>query len=116
MALKHKDLISKLTLEEKVSLLSGKDFWQTMNLPSIDLPSMFFSDGPTGLRKQASEADNLGLNPSIPATCFPSSATTANTWNIEMAHLMGKTIGEEAATNDVSVLLAPALNMKRNPL
>ena len=116
MALKHKDLISKLSLEEKVALLSGKDFWQTMDLPSIDLPSMFFSDGPTGLRKQASEADNLGLNPSIPATCFPSSATTANTWNVEMAHLMGKTIGEEAATNDVSVLLAPALNMKRNPL
>ena len=64
MALKHQDLISKLTLEEKVALLSGKDFWQTMDLPSIDLPSMFFSDGPTGLRKQASQADNLGLNPS----------------------------------------------------
>ncbi len=116
MALKHEDLISQLTLEEKVSLLSGKDFWQTMNIDRIGLPSAFLSDGPSGLRKQAAAADNLGLNPSVPATCFPSSATTANSWNPEMAYLMGKVIGEEAASHQVSMLLGPGLNMKRNPM
>lgn len=116
MALKHEDLISQLTLEEKVSLLSGKDFWQTMNIDHINLPSAFLSDGPSGLRKQAAAADNLGLNPSVPATCFPSSATTANSWNPEMAYLMGKVIGEEAASHQVSLLLGPGLNMKRNPM
>lgn len=116
MALKHQDLIAQLTLEEKVSLLSGKDFWQTQDIKKINLPSAFLSDGPTGLRKQAAAADNLGLNPSVPATCFPSSATTANTWNPELGYLMGKVIGEEAAAHQVSMLLAPGINMKRNPM
>ncbi|MCQ2799275.1 MAG: glycoside hydrolase family 3 C-terminal domain-containing protein [Bacilli bacterium] len=116
MALKHKKLIDQLTIEEKVSLLSGKDFWQTQDLKKIDLPSAFLSDGPTGLRKQAAAADNLGLNPSVPATCFPSSATTANTWNPELGYLMGQTIGEEAAAHQVSILLGPGVNMKRNPM
>jgi len=116
MALKHAKLIEQLTVEEKVSLLSGKDFWQTKDIKKIDLPSAFLSDGPTGLRKQAAAADNLGLNPSVPATCFPSSATTANTWNPELGYLMGQTIGEEAAAHQVSILLAPGINMKRNPM
>ena len=115
MALKHADLIAKLTLEEKCSILSGMDFWQTQNLPTIDLPSAFLSDGPSGLRKQAKEADHLGLNPSIPAVCMPSAATIANSWNPELAYLAGKTIGEEACEAEVSMLLGPGVNIKRNP-
>ena len=114
MELKHADLIAKLTLEEKCSLLSGMDFWQTQDIPSINLPNAFLSDGPSGLRKQAEEADHLGLNPSIPAVCMPSAATIANTWNPELAYIAGKTIGEEALQADVSMLLGPGVNIKRN--
>lgn len=115
MALKHADLIAKLNLEEKCSILSGLDFWQTAPIPSINLPSAFLSDGPSGLRKQAKEADHLGLNPSIPATCVPSAATIAASWNPELAYDAGKIIGEEAREAKVSMLLGPGINMKRNP-
>jgi len=114
MALKHQELIDKMTLEEKCSLLSGFDFWQTKAVRDL-LPSAFLSDGPSGLRKQAAAADHLGLNPSIPAVCMPSSATIANSFNPEMAYLAGKTIGEEMLAADVSLLLGPGVNMKRNP-
>ena len=115
MALKHADLIAKLTLEEKCSLLSGMNFWETQDLPSIKLPSAFLSDGPSGLRKQGEAADHLGLNPSIPATCMPSAATLANSWNPELSYLAGKTIGAEAKEAEVSMLLGPGVNIKRNP-
>ena len=113
--MKHQDIIEKMTLEEKASLLSGKNFWETQEIPSVGLPSIFLSDGPNGLRKQAKAADHLGLNPSIPAVCMPTSATSANSWDPALLYEVGKTIGEEAAANDVSVLLAPGINMKRNP-
>ncbi len=113
--MKHEDLIKKMTLEEKASLLSGKNFWETQEIDSIGLPSIFLSDGPNGLRKQAKAADHLGLNPSIPAVCMPTSATSANSWDPELLKLVGKTIGEEAAVADVSILLGPGINMKRNP-
>ncbi len=113
--MKHEDLIKKMTLEEKASLLSGKNFWETQEIDSISLPSMFLSDGPNGLRKQAKAADHLGLNPSIPAVCMPTSATSASSWDPEVLKLVGKTIGEEAAVADVSILLGPGINMKRNP-
>ena len=64
--MKHEELIAKMTLEEKASLTSGKDFWQTMDLPQYDIPSLFCADGPSGLRKQRAAADHLGLNPSYP--------------------------------------------------
>lgn len=115
MALKHKDLIARMTLEEKCSLLSGKDFWQTMDFDHLGIPSIFLSDGPNGLRKQAGAADHLGLNVSVPATCFPTSATSANSWDPELLALVGRTIGEEAVVNDVSILLGPGTNIKRNP-
>ncbi len=104
-----------MTLEEKASLLSGKNFWETQEIDSVGIPSMFLSDGPNGLRKQAKAADHLGLNPSIPAVCMPTSATSASSWDPEVLKLVGKTIGEEAAVADVSILLGPGINMKRNP-
>ncbi len=115
--MKYKELIDKLTLEEKVSLTSGKDFWQSMDIKrdDVDIPSMFLSDGPHGIRKQAAAADHLGLNASIPATCFPTAATMANSWNDELGEEMGKALGEEAVDERVNVLLGPGTNMKRNP-
>jgi len=113
--MKNTELIKKLTLEEKASLTSGKDFWQTMNIDRVGLPSAFLADGPHGLRKQAVAADHLGLNQSIPSTCFPPAATVANSFNLELLNKMGTAIGREAKANKVSVLLGPGINIKRNP-
>lgn len=114
--MKHKELIAKMTLEEKASLMSGKDFWQTQNIDRLGIPSMFLADGPHGIRKQAEAADHLGLNASIPATCFPTAATVANSWNEQLVEDMGHYLGKEAVAQGVNVLLGPGINMKRNPL
>ena len=75
--MKHADIIKQMTLEEKCYLFSGKDFWQTRSLERLGVPNMTLSDGPHGIRKQAGEGDQLGLNPSLPATCYPTAATVA---------------------------------------
>jgi len=109
-------IVSKMTLEEKCSLFSGKDFWQTVDIPRLNIPSIFLADGPHGIRKQAKAADHLGLNESIKATCFPTSATTANSFDIELGEEIGTALGVEAVYQKVNVLLGPGLNIKRNPL
>ena len=116
MARKHQDIIDKLTLKEKASLVSGKDFWQTVNIDRIGLRSAFLSDGPHGVRRQAAASDHLGLNASIPATCFPTAATMANSWDPELGEGLGRRLGQEAAVQKVNILLGPGINMKRNPL
>ncbi|MBW4258534.1 glycoside hydrolase family 3 C-terminal domain-containing protein [Methanobacterium sp. YSL] len=114
--MKNKNWIQQLTLAEKVSLMSGKDFWQTMDIKRLGIPSIFLADGPNGLRKQKAAADHLGLNESVKSTCFPTSATMANSWDIELLSMVGQTIGQEAVAEKVSVLLGPGVNIKRNPL
>ena len=116
MKRKHQDLINKMTLTEKASLVSGKDFWQSMNIDRLGIPSAFLSDGPHGVRRQAAAADHLGLNASIPATCFPTAATMANSWDPDLGKGLGERLGQEAAVQKVNVLLGPGINMKRNPL
>jgi beta-glucosidase len=113
--MKREEILNNLTLREKAQLLTGKDFWQTRGFDTYGIPSMFFSDGPHGLRKQAAAADHLGLNVSIPATCFPTAATMANSWNTRLGEELGKALGEEAATQNVNVVLGPGICMKRNP-
>lgn len=114
--MKYKQLINKMTLEEKVSLMSGKDFWQTQEIECLGIKNMFLADGPHGIRKQTAAADHLGLNPSEPATCFPTAATVSNSWNEDLAEKIGEYLGEEAVAQKVNVLLGPGINMKRNPL
>ena len=116
MARKHQDLIDQLTLKEKARLISGKDFWQTMNVDRLNIPSAFLSDGPHGVRRQAAAADHLGLNASIPATCYPTAATMANSWDPELGEGLGQRLGQEAAVQKVNVLLGPGMNIKRSPL
>ena len=111
-----KELIQQLTLEEKAALVQGKTMWTTWPIPRLNIPSIFLADGPHGLRKQAGPADNLGLNESIPATCFPTAATMANSWDTELGEELGRYLGAEAAANDVNILLGPGLNIKRSPL
>lgn len=114
--MKYTALIGKMTLEEKCSLLSGEGNFTTKTVERLGIPSMFLSDGPHGLRKQAGATDHLGLNASLSATCYPTAATMANAWNTELGEELGRYLGEEAAAQRVSVLLGPGLNMKRSPL
>jgi beta-glucosidase len=114
--MKHKKLIEQMTLEEKASLMSGKDFWQTKDIDRLNIPSIFLADGPNGLRKQKASADHLGLNESVKSTCFPTSATLANSWNPLLMETIGTLLGVEAVSEKVSVILGPGVNIKRNPL
>ena len=114
--MQYEEIISKLTLAEKCGILSGKDVWHTREVPGAQIPSIMLSDGPSGLRKQEGEGDHLGLNASVKATCFPSAATVANSWDLELAEKVGEALGREAAAKEVGVLLGPGLNVKRSPL
>ena len=114
--MKHADIITKLTLEQKCALLSGETVFTTRGYKNAGIPSITLSDGPNGVRKQAGAADHLGLNPSVPATCFPTAATVACSWDPALGEQLGQAMGEEAAAQEVSVLLGPGLNTKRSPL
>lgn len=114
--MKHEALIKQMTLEEKASMMSGKDFWQTVDIERLGIPSITLSDGPHGLRKQAGDADHLGLNASVPATCFPTAATVANSWDPSLGAEIGSHIAQEAIEQGVHVVLGPGLNIKRSPL
>lgn len=116
MSLKYESIISKMTLEEKALMMSGKNTWQTVDFEKYGIPSMTMSDGPHGLRRQAGAGDHLGLNASLSATCFPTAATVANSWDEELGEEIGVALAEEAATMDVNVILGPGLNIKRSPL
>jgi len=111
-----KEIISQLTLMEKAALLSGKNEWESRDIPRLGIQSISFSDGPHGLRRQEGAGDHLGLNASLPATCFPTAATVANSWDESLGEEIGAALGEEAVAQNVDVLLGPGLNMKRSPL
>jgi beta-glucosidase len=111
-----KNIISLMTLEEKAGLCSGLDFWHTKAVERLGIPSIMVSDGPHGLRKQSQEADHIGLNKSVPATCFPSGSALASSWNRELIERVGVALGEECQAEGVAVILGPAANIKRSPL
>ncbi|MBR6966682.1 MAG: glycoside hydrolase family 3 C-terminal domain-containing protein [Clostridia bacterium] len=113
--MKHQELIRQMSLEEKCHLLSGRDFWQTQSVKRLGVENVTLSDGPHGIRKQEGAGDQLGLNGSVPATCYPTAATMANSWDPELGEELGRMLGEEAASQDVCVLLGPGLNIKRSP-
>ena len=114
--MKNAEIIAKLNLEQKCALLSGAGTFTTRGCPKAGVPSITLSDGPNGVRKQAGAADHLGLNPSVPATCFPTAATVACSWDTALGEEIGRAMGEEAAAQEVAVLLGPGLNTKRSPL
>lgn len=110
-------ITSRLSLDEKVSLLSGDSFWSTRPLPNHDVPSLKMSDGPNGLRKQGGGADdNLGLGKSVEATCFPTAATLACSWDNDLVSQVGAAIGQEARSQNINMVLGPGLNIIRDPL
>ena len=111
-----KALVSQMTLEEKAGLCSGDDFWHTKAVERLGIPRTMVSDGPHGLRKQDDKADHLGINDSIKAVCFPAACATAASFDPELIRRMGEAIGDSCQHEQVSVVLGPAVNIKRSPL
>ncbi|MBR2552995.1 MAG: glycoside hydrolase family 3 C-terminal domain-containing protein [Erysipelotrichaceae bacterium] len=109
-------LIQEMTLEEKAGMCSGFDFWHIQGVERLGIPNVMITDGPHGLRKQAGAADHLGLNASVPATCFPPAVTTASSWDTEAIRRQGSAIAEECIQEEVAVVLGPGTNIKRSPL
>lgn len=110
------EILKQLSLEEKIALCEGKNFWETKSVERLCVPSVFLCDGPHGLRRQEGEADMLGVNHSRKATCFPAAVTTGASWDTSLMERIGTAIGEEAAEQEVAVVLGPGANIKRNPL
>lgn len=111
-----KKIVSQMTLEEKAGMCSGLDFWHLKHIDRLGIPEVMVSDGPHGLRKQDDKGDHLGMNDSIKAVCFPPAALSACSFDRKLMQEMGETIGKEAQANDVSIVLGPAVNIKRSPL
>ena len=113
---KIRELVAQMTLEEKAAMCSGADFWHTEAVERLGIPASMVSDGPHGLRKQDEQADHLGVNESIKAVCFPAGCGTAASFNRELLVKMGEALGNECQAEGVSVILGPAVNIKRSPL
>ncbi len=110
------EIIAQMTLEDKISLCTGADFWHSKAMEQYGIPAFTMSDGPHGLRCQSGEADMIGVNESLPATCFPTAVTAGAAWDPELYAAEGAAIGEEAVAAGVDVVLGPGCNIKRNPL
>lgn len=109
-------ILQQMTLEDRIALCSGENFWETKKYEKYGIPSLFMCDGPHGLRKQENVADMLGVNESRKATCFPAEVTTAGSWDPELLTAIGSAIGQEAREQGVGLVLGPGANLKRNPL
>lgn len=109
-------ILQQMTLEDRIALCSGENFWETKKYEKYGIPSLFMCDGPHGLRKQENAADMLGVNESRKATCFPAEVTTAGSWDPELLTAIGSAIGQEAREQGVGLVLGPGANLKRNPL
>jgi beta-glucosidase len=115
-AIDVEEVLAGLTLEEKAELLDGSDFWNTTPIDRLGVPAVMVTDGPHGLRKQSGAADHVGLNDSVPATCFPPAAGLVSSWDPLLLHRVGVALGDECRAERVAVLLGPGVNMKRSPL
>jgi len=113
---KANDILNQLNLEEKAGLCSGSDFWHLKSIDRLGLSKIMVTDGPHGLRKQDGASDHVGLQNSVPATCFPTAVTTASSWDANLMREMGIALGEECKQENVSVILGPGANIKRSPL
>lgn len=110
-----RSVIAGMTLKEKIAFCTGFDFWHTKEIKRLGVKQIKMADGPHGLRCQPKEADQLGINQSLPATCFPTAVTAASSWNAELYAKEGAAIGEEALGYGVSIVLGPGCNIKRDP-
>lgn len=113
---KIKKLISQMTLEEKAGLCSGRNVWFTKDVERLNVTGIMVSDGPHGLRKQATGGDHLGVSGSVAAVCFPSAAAIAASFDRDLIRTMGEALGDECQAEDVGIILGPGVNIKRSPI
>jgi len=116
--MKHSEIVSKMTLEQKSAFVSGLNYWYLQSAPRLGLQSIMMTDGPNGLRKQNTEKrpDGIGLGNSVPSTCFPPAVTSSCSWDKDLLRLEGEAIAEECLAERVSVILGPGTNIKRSPV
>ncbi len=116
--MKHSEIVSKMTLEQKAEFVSGLNYWYLHSAPELGLPSIMMTDGPNGLRKQNTEKrpEGIGLGNSVPSTCFPPAVTSSCSWDEDLLRLEGEAIAEECLQERVSVILGPGTNIKRSPV
>ena len=107
-------ILKQMTLEEKAALVTGASAWTTTPIERLGVPVLFVADGPHGVRRVA-DIHALGAQ-SLPATCFPTAALLASTWDSDLLRVLGEALAEEATALGVGVLLGPGVNMKRTPL
>ena len=110
------ELVGRMSVDEKAALCSGRSFWHTEANERVGVPSVMLTDGPHGLRKQAAGGDHVGLDASVPATCFPTASALASSWDRDLLREVGVALGEQCVAEDVAVLLGPGMNIKRHPL
>lgn len=103
-------------IKDKIKLLSGENEWETYENSELGINKIIFSDGPHGVRKLMNPTEMTNKRGTIASTCFPVTSSLANTFNVELAYRVGEGIAKECINNNVDVLLAPGLNIKRNPL
>lgn len=108
--------VDELALPEAASMTSGADFWHTQGVARIGVPAVMITDGPHGLRKQVSDSSGITVRGNHPATCFPTAAALASTWDPELIERVGAALGAETYAARVGVLLGPGVNIKRHPL
>jgi beta-glucosidase len=109
------EVLAQMTLEEKAALTVGRDAWNTQPIERLGVPSVWVSDGPTGLRKATSGAD-MSLGHNVPATCFPTESALGASWDVDLVREVGRAIAAESQAAGVQVLLGPGVNLKRSPL
>lgn len=113
---KVNEIISRMSLEDKIAFCSGEDFWKTKAFDQYGIPALRMSDGPNGLRLTSRDENSLDIRASEKATCFPPAVTVGQTWNRNLVYEEGRAIGEEAREAGIGVVLGPGINIKRNPL
>lgn len=111
-----KKVISQMTLEEKAGLCSGRNFWFTKDVERLNVEGIMLSDGPNGLRKQATGGDHLGVSSSVPAVCFPTASAIAASFDRDLIRTLGEALGEECQAESVGIILGPGVNIKRSPI
>ena len=105
-------LLGQMTLQEKVALLSGSDFWHTSAIERLGIPALKVTDGPSGARGSA----GFITGGNVKAACFPAGIALASTWNSELVERVGRALGQEARSKGAHILLGPTVNIHRSPL
>jgi beta-glucosidase len=104
------DLLSRMTLPEKVSLLAGTNMWYTVPIERLGIPSLKMTDGPNGARGAGS------LTGGVKTACFPAGISLASTWNTDLVERVGQALADETKLKGAQVLLGPTVNIQRSPL